>query len=155
MGVAPAAHDIAMAGNSSGRNLWIAFMENYINLCVASKCSFMVYKIPIEKNLNKDFAYNCEIILSKLLSHRMIDNTTNWGRGTEVDNQNIENYLKKAVASALNQCSKFTDEIKTACNEDLALMSVFVTQSQKDLQIIYCKNFKGPLQQKCLSAKPE
>ena len=33
---------------------WIAFMENYINLCVASRCSFMVYKIPIEKNLNQD-----------------------------------------------------------------------------------------------------
>ena len=33
---------------------WIAFMENYINLCVASKCSFMVYKVPIEKNLNQD-----------------------------------------------------------------------------------------------------
>jgi hypothetical protein len=23
---------------------WIAFMENYVNLCVASKCSFMVHK---------------------------------------------------------------------------------------------------------------
>ena len=33
---------------------WIAFMENYVNLCVASKCSFMVHKIPIEKHLNQD-----------------------------------------------------------------------------------------------------
>ena len=33
---------------------WIAFMENYINHCVANKCSFMVYRTPIEKNLNQD-----------------------------------------------------------------------------------------------------
>ena len=33
---------------------WIAFMENYVNLCVASKCSFMVHKISTEKHLNQD-----------------------------------------------------------------------------------------------------
>ncbi len=105
-----------------------------------------------KENLNKDFAYNCEIILSKLLAHQMTANTINWGRDNGIHDQKIQNYLKKAAPNAIKQCDKLSAETMQYCQEDLALMSIYISQNQKDLKIIYCQNLPQPLQPKCLSA---
>ena len=107
-----------------------------------------------KENLNKDFTYNCEIILSKLLAHRMIGVTTNWGRDGGIHNQKIVTYLEKATPNDVNQCKKFSQEINEACQKDLAYMGIYISQMQEDLKKIYCENLPKSLLSECLSAKP-
>ena len=106
-----------------------------------------------KENLNPDFAYNCEVIFSKLLSHEMIDITTNWQRDGGIHDQKIIDYLKKAIPSALKQCNKFSPVTREICKEDLARMSIYVAQMQNDLKLIYCQNFPKNLQPQCLKAE--
>ena len=107
-----------------------------------------------KENLNKDFAYNCKIILSKLLAHRMIGVTTNWNKDGGKDNQKIVTYLEKATSNAVNQCKKFSQGINDACQKDLAYMGIYISQMQEDLKKIYCENLPKSLLSECLSAKP-
>jgi hypothetical protein len=115
---------------------------------------FDLCKSLARENLNEDFAYNCEIILSKLLSHRMIAATLNWGKDGGIHNQKIVAYLKQAAPNAVNQCNKFSQAIKEICQNDLANMSIYISQMQEELKNIYCQNLPKNLLPRCLSAKP-
>lgn len=117
--------------------------SKWFNLCESLK----------KDNLNRDFAYNCEIIFSKLLSHEMMITTKDWGLDSGIHDQKIKKYLKKALPAAIEQCNKFSQETRDICKEDLARMSIHVTQMQKDLKLIYCQNLPKNLQPQCLTAE--
>lgn len=105
------------------------------------------------KSQDQSFNYNCEIILSKLLTHRMIPITEKWGFENGRYNQEIASFLKKEVPNAVAQCDKFKEKTRNICRVDLARMSVFVSSMQNDLHDTYCGYLPKELLTECLSAR--